>query len=186
MICVQCSNDFDQVTTRQLFCTTVCRNAYNAKKRTEIVRQSKRGVIELIMYQIKCKANNMVYIGFSSDIEGRWSKHLNDLNTRTHSDHRFQIDYDKYGVEQFELSVIYKHEITDDFGIDEIREIQRRFLKIRFEQYNSENSDKSITEMVKPKRHEKHEQLKKVINHIKKTGEINDSSSTSSASTINE
>lgn len=58
------------------------------------------------VYQIKCLINDKVYIGSSKDIKCRWKGHINTLNKRIHENPFLQSDWDIYGGENFEFSVI--------------------------------------------------------------------------------
>ena len=58
------------------------------------------------VYQIKCKINNKIYIGSSMRIKERWCRHKSYLRSGCHSNKVWQSDWDKYGEENFEFSVL--------------------------------------------------------------------------------
>jgi group I intron endonuclease len=65
------------------------------------------------VYKITNKINNKVYIGITTQgINRRWSEHLYRFNSGER-DHKIYLAMKKYGIENFELSVIDE---TDDSG----------------------------------------------------------------------
>jgi group I intron endonuclease len=58
------------------------------------------------IYLIRCVSNNKVYIGSSSDIQGRFSRHKNELRKQIHHNSHLQRAYDKYGIDSFVYSII--------------------------------------------------------------------------------
>ena len=58
------------------------------------------------IYCITCKVNNQKYIGASKDIYKRISKHFSNLRLGKHPNHRLQIDYNKYGIDKFVVTII--------------------------------------------------------------------------------
>ena len=72
------------------------------------------------VYGIKCKITNLEYVGSSSDIGRRFQKHFSELRYNRHTNKQLQIDFIKYGIENFEYYIIEK---TNEFAKREI-EIQ--------------------------------------------------------------
>lgn len=58
------------------------------------------------IYKIKNKANNKLYIGQSVNIRTRKNSHLSSLKNNTHYNTHLQRAFNKYGVENFEFTVI--------------------------------------------------------------------------------
>jgi group I intron endonuclease len=58
------------------------------------------------VYQIKCIINNKIYIGSSMRIKERWSRHKSNLRRGYHSNKVLQRDWNNYGEENFEFSVL--------------------------------------------------------------------------------
>lgn len=58
------------------------------------------------IYSITCKINNQSYIGSSKDIYLRIIRHFNYLYHGTHPNKRFQVDYNKYGRDNFDINVL--------------------------------------------------------------------------------
>lgn len=58
------------------------------------------------VYQIKCLINNRIYIGSTTDVNSRFSNHRNTLKRNKHRNKYLQEDYDNYGEENFEFTII--------------------------------------------------------------------------------
>lgn len=58
------------------------------------------------IYGIKNKINNKIYIGQSSKIEERWTRHKTELNKNKHANGPLLRSYKKYGKENFEFLVL--------------------------------------------------------------------------------
>lgn len=58
------------------------------------------------IYCITCKINNQHYIGSSKDIYNRIIRHYSYLNHNKHPNHRLQIDYNKYGKDNFIINIL--------------------------------------------------------------------------------
>ena len=58
------------------------------------------------VYKITCLENNRTYIGSSTAPKGRQSTHWSSLSLGTHNNKALQEDYDKYGKDAFEFSII--------------------------------------------------------------------------------
>ncbi len=87
------------------------------------------------IYCITCKVNNQKYIGASKDIYKRISKHFSNLRLGKHPNHRLQIDYNKYGIDKFDITVI---EETDENLLEKEKNYQLSYN--RTELYNLEIS----------------------------------------------
>lgn len=64
------------------------------------------------IYRIYCKETDRTYIGSSCHIEYRWTGHKRDLKNHCHTNYLIQKDYDKYGLDAFEFSIV--EECDDD------------------------------------------------------------------------
>lgn len=59
------------------------------------------------IYCIKNKVNDKYYIGSTStSFKQRWSTHKNKLNQNTHANEYLQRSWNKYGVDNFEFSIV--------------------------------------------------------------------------------
>ena len=58
------------------------------------------------IYKITNKINNKIYIGESLDIKRRWEEHIKELNENKHINYKLQEDWNKYGQDNFEFSLV--------------------------------------------------------------------------------
>ena len=79
------------------------------------------------VYQIKNLENNKVYIGETTVGELRWKHHLSGLRGNRHRNKLLQADFDKYGEEAFEWSILKEFEDGDKnvLLLEEARSIQQ-------------------------------------------------------------
>lgn len=63
------------------------------------------------IYKIANRKNGWSYIGSSKSIENRWKQHISELEEKKHHCYRLQYDWDKYGICEFDFSVL---EICDE------------------------------------------------------------------------
>jgi group I intron endonuclease len=64
------------------------------------------------IYKILNKINNKVYIGSATDIRKRWRDHKWYLNHNIHHNSHLQSSWNKYGVDNFEFSIIIECRIN--------------------------------------------------------------------------
>ena len=83
------------------------------------------------VYQIKNLENNKVYIGETIRGELRWKRHLADLRRNRHPNKLLREDFDKYGEEVFEWSILkeFEDEDKDNLLLEEARSIQRFIIE---------------------------------------------------------
>lgn len=70
------------------------------------------------IYIIKNKINNKVYIGKTIHLtKSRWNQHINDLNKNKHCNSGLQRDWNLYGKEFFDFSLLecVRHELINDY-----------------------------------------------------------------------
>ncbi len=115
---------------------------YYSKNREEILKQKseyhseRKAQQPACVYQIVNSANNKIYIGETLQGELRWKKHLTRLRGNYHENPKLQADFDKFGEEAFEWSII--KEVDKDkptLLLEEIKTINS-FLKQGKELYN--------------------------------------------------
>jgi len=88
------------------------------------------------IYQIVNSINNKIYIGETIRGKVRWSEHIKRLQGNRHGNHKLQKDFDKFGEEAFEWSIIKEvDKDKDTLLLEEIKTIDR-FLKEGKELYN--------------------------------------------------
>ena len=88
------------------------------------------------IYQIVNSINNKIYIGETIRGKVRWSEHIKRLQGNRHGNHKLQKDFDKFGEEAFEWSIIKEvDKDKDTLLLEEIKTIDR-FLREGKELYN--------------------------------------------------
>ena len=89
------------------------------------------------VYQIKNLENNKVYIGETIRGELSWKEHLRDLRGNRHPNKLLQEDFDKYGEQAFEWTILKEFEDGDKsvLLLEEARSIQQ-FITEGVEIYN--------------------------------------------------
>ena len=76
------------------------------------------------IYCITCKINNQHYIGCSKNIYFRVIKHYSNLRLNVHPNKRFQIDYNKYGFDNFDVTIL---EETNENLLEKERDYQNSY-----------------------------------------------------------
>jgi len=89
------------------------------------------------VYRIRNLENNKAYIGETIRGELRWKEHLRDLRGNRHPNKLLQEDFDKYGEEAFEWSIMKEFDSEDKsvLLLEEARTIQQ-FIEEGAELYN--------------------------------------------------
>ena len=65
------------------------------------------------VYLIRNKTNGKVYIGSSKDIQKRITQHFRQLKQNNHHSIELQLDFNKYGIENFQIEVLLECSISD-------------------------------------------------------------------------
>ncbi len=65
------------------------------------------------IYLIKNKINNKKYVGSTINFKKRWGQHISALNKNSHDNSYLQKSWNKYGMDNFEFSVIEEVIIND-------------------------------------------------------------------------
>lgn len=76
------------------------------------------------IYKLVCSVNGMIYIGSSTDIGARISKHFSNLRHNKHPNKLLSADYSKYGEKSFSFEVI---EFCNDNLKDKERDYQNSY-----------------------------------------------------------
>lgn len=66
------------------------------------------------VYGFKCIVNNKWYIGSAQNIANRLAMHIRALKGNRHSNISLQIDFNKYGIENFETIIFISNLPNDD------------------------------------------------------------------------
>ncbi len=95
-------------------------------KRQKIYREKRKKQEPGCVYQILNKKNGKVYIGETIRGKIRWKQHLRTLKGKCHPNHKLQEDYDKFGEEVFEWSVLKElPKNKDTLLLEEIKMIDK-------------------------------------------------------------
>ncbi len=73
------------------------------------------------IYQITCLKNKKVYIGMTINFKSRNKAHISDLGKNIHCNRTLQEDYNNFGTENFEWSILQRCE-------EPTRELERKYL----------------------------------------------------------
>jgi hypothetical protein len=79
-------------------------SAYNS----EYNRERNREQVGCV-YQIVNSVSNKIYIGQTTQGELRWKRHINALRGDYHTNHKLQADFNKFGEDAFEWSIIKEY-----------------------------------------------------------------------------
>jgi len=111
-------------------------NKEKINKRDAEYYQDKKAQQPACVYQIVNKISGKTYIGETIRGELRWKRHLLDLKRNRHINPKLQADFDKFGKEAFEWSIIKEvDKDKDTLLLEEIKTIDR-FLREGKELYN--------------------------------------------------
>ena len=76
------------------------------------------------VYQIVNTVNNKVYIGQTTQGELRWKRHASTLRGNYHKNHKLQADFNRFGEDAFEWSIIKEYpKDKDTLLLEEARTI---------------------------------------------------------------
>ena len=62
-----------------------------------------------VIYQIKCMINNRIYIGQTKNFDKRIYEHKWELQNNRHYNKRLQQDYNLYGSDNFQFTILHKN-----------------------------------------------------------------------------
>ena len=71
------------------------------------------------VYQIKNKENGLIYIGSSKNIKRRWKTHTDGLKKGNHDNMFLQKDWNKYGEDAFEFSILEECEENEQYDLEQ-------------------------------------------------------------------
>lgn len=81
--------------------------------------------IQPVIYGIRCKVNNKMYVGKATNYFSRFSLHLRDLQLRKHYCKLLQSDFDLYGKNNFQFLIIRELQTDEDINLIEVEEISK-------------------------------------------------------------
>lgn len=84
------------------------------------------------IYKIKNLVNHKVYIGLTNNIARRRTRHFSDLRRKVHDNHFLQKEYDIYGQENFNFSI----EFEGDCSEQEIGDKEKEYIK-KYDSYKN-------------------------------------------------
>ena len=90
------------------------------------------------VYQILNNINGKIYIGETLRGELRWKRHLHDLKGKRHPNPKLQADFNKFGEEAFEWSIIKEMDKDKETLVLEEAKTIDSFLKEGKELYNKQ------------------------------------------------
>ncbi len=76
------------------------------------------------IYLIKNILNGKTYVGQSSDIDGRFRRHISALSKHSHANKYLQADWDRYGKEAFEFSIL------EECQEDELNDREKHYILV--------------------------------------------------------
>lgn len=79
------------------------------------------------IYTIYCWPVHRTYIGSSRDVAMRWNSHLVALLENQHSNQALQQDFNTYGMNAFDFSLLKRVEKPQDLRRAEQEEIDKHF-----------------------------------------------------------
>lgn len=120
--------------------------------------------INQLIYKIENKANGKVYIGQSVNYINRKSYHLKALERGDHFSKHLQASYDKYGCDNFEISII--EEVKDS----DITERESYWIS-KLESYSPKKGYNKVKDPLKPINYIRTDEHRKILSD-KATGRI--------------
>ena len=88
------------------------------KSKKELKNEYKRMKFPMGVFQIKNTQNEMVLIDVSTDMESKWNRHKTELKFGSHRNKLLQMDWNKYGANNFHFEVLSELEDSDNENID--------------------------------------------------------------------
>lgn len=106
---------------------------YRRENKDEIGARQKQywGSLPGAVYQIKNIINGKIYIGCTTTYQRRRNQHRSNLKINTHRNKRLQEDYNTFGLEAFEFSVIKEFPSDTPLEVLEVKETQLIFEQQR-------------------------------------------------------
>jgi group I intron endonuclease len=86
------------------------------------------------VYKISNAEGGRYYIGYSKDINKRFTKHKSGLKNNKHQNIFMQRAYNKYGLDEFKFEIIHKFDTVDEAKSKELEYLEN--MDIRKELYN--------------------------------------------------
>lgn len=90
------------------------------------------------IYKIENLINHKKYIGLTNNIKRRRSRHFTDLKCHRHDNSFLQKEYDIYGKDNFDFSIVFQGEVN----YEEISQKESYYIKLYDSYYNGYNQNK--------------------------------------------
>ena len=107
-------------------------------RRVREVMQKSKARQPACVYQIVNKTNGKIYIGETLHVELRWYQHKYLLRNNSHDNPKLQADFNKFGEETFEWSIIKEVDKDKETLVLEETKTIDSFLKQGKELYNKQ------------------------------------------------
>jgi hypothetical protein len=116
-------------------CRSCHKKRYHNVEKKEKYKQKWRNKQPAAVYKIENKITNKIYIGQTTVITGRITEHKSRMRRGKHANSFIQVDYNKYGLDSFEFSVI------QEYPCDTSREILFEHEQRLIDEYLAEGKD---------------------------------------------
>lgn len=83
-------------------------------RRKQLLMEYKQTPLPMGVFQIKNKTNGKLFIGSSLNLPGSFNRHAFQLKSNAHSSPALQADWNQFGADAFEFSVLETIK-TDEF-----------------------------------------------------------------------
>ena len=110
------------------------------------------------VYSIKNNITGNSYIGQSTEIRNRWYAHQYELREGKHYSLLFQKEWDLYGKDSFEITIL--HKFTGDESLIERMQIEEKYIKENQPKFNNLGTERDV----------RHEELFREICRVRMIG----------------
>lgn len=97
--------------------------------------------VQPVIYGIRCKVNNKIYVGQATNYFSRFYFHIRDLENNKHHCKALQNDFNEFGKLNFEIVILKEVNFEEDLNcleLEEMSKIENEFL------YNSRSRENKV------------------------------------------